>query len=69
MPSIASRAARTCCWWASLVQLTTRSSSRLAVFTSKPWRAEMLPPTSPMAMATLPSMPGRLAMRTRMRTE
>ena len=69
MPSMPSMAVRTCSWWASLVQLTTTSSSRMAVFTSKPRSARMLPPTSPMAMASWPSMPGSLTMRTRMRTE
>ena len=60
-------AVRTCSWCASLVQLTTTSSSRIAVFTSKPRSPEMLPPTSPMAIARRPSMPGSLTMRTRIR--
>ena len=69
MPSMPSIAVRTCSWWAVLVQFTTMSSSSVAVFTSKPRRPEMLPPTSPIAIARRPSMPGSLAIRTRMRTE
>ena len=40
MPSIASIAPRTWSWWASLRQFTTTSSSRSAVFTSKPSRPD-----------------------------
>ena len=69
IPSRARTASRTSCWCSTEVQLTTTSSSRWACFASKPSRAAMLAPASPMAMARRPSWPGRLESRTRIRIE
>ena len=56
-------ASTTFCWWASSRQCTTMQRRSSGPRTSKPSRAPMLPPASPMARASRPSVPGTLSSR------
>ena len=68
-PAMPSSDPTTSAMWSSDRQFTMRSSSRYSSRASKPSSATMLPPTPPIAAASLPRVPGVLSSRTRMVTE
>jgi hypothetical protein len=61
MPGVASTAATISAWCSTLRQLTTMSRSSVLPFATNPSTAKMLPPASPIDVASRPSTPGTLS--------